>query len=73
MGAEMCIRDSGSSDMRRRDDDNEATVVSRLEAYHAQTAPLAEWYQCRDLFVAVNGDQEIHLVSDEISSILESL
>ena len=63
----------GSNEMKRRADDNESTVVSRLDAYHAQTAPLADWYRSRDLFVAVNGDQDIHSVSNEISSILESL
>ncbi len=62
----------GSTEMKRRDDDNESTVLSRLNAYHAQTAPLAEWYLNRDLFVAVDGDQEIQLVSEEISAIISS-
>lgn len=63
----------GATEMKRRADDNESTVLSRLEAYHAQTAPLAEWYQERDLFAAVDGDQDIHSVSDEIASVIKSL
>ena len=63
----------GGREMKRRADDNESTVLSRLEAYHAQTAPLAAWYQERDLFAGVDGDQGIQSVSDEIDKIIESL
>jgi adenylate kinase len=35
----------GSTDMKRRADDNAVTVAQRLEAYHAQTAPLIDYYQ----------------------------
>lgn len=60
----------GSTQMKRRADDNESTVLTRLAAYHAQTAPLADWYRKRDLFVSVNGDQDIDKVGSEISAIL---
>jgi adenylate kinase len=60
----------GGADMKRRADDNEDTVLTRLEAYHGQTAPLADWYRERGLFVAVDGDQEISLVGDAITAIL---
>ncbi len=60
----------GSSDMKRRADDNEDTVRNRLEAYHAQTSPLADWYLERGLLAVVNGDQDIEKVSEEISAIL---
>ena len=56
--------------MKRRADDNEDTVRTRLTAYHAQTAPLADWYRQRDLFVAVDGDQDINKVGDAIAAIL---
>ena len=62
--------DCASTEMKRRADDNEETVRNRLEAYHAQTAPLAEWYRERDIFVAVNGDQDINAVGDEIVAVL---
>ncbi len=62
--------DCASTEMKRRADDNEETVRNRLEAYHAQTAPLAEWYRERDIFVAVNGDQDIDAVGDEIVAVL---
>ena len=60
----------GHTEMKRRADDNEETVLTRLAAYHAQTAPLADWYRRRDLFVAGDGDQGIDKVSASISAVL---
>ena len=60
----------GHTEMKRRADDNEDTVLTRLSAYHAQTAPLADWYRQRDLFVSVNGDQDIDKVGAEIAAVL---
>lgn len=37
----------GSSEMKRRADDNAETVKARLEAYHAQTEPLIAYYETR--------------------------
>jgi adenylate kinase len=34
----------GGTEFNRRADDNAETVTSRLEAYHAQTAPLIDYY-----------------------------
>ena len=60
----------GHTEMKRRADDNEETVLTRLGAYHSQTAPLADWYRQRNLFHAVNGDQDIDKVGAEIVAIL---
>ena len=60
----------GHTGMKRRADDNEDTVRNRLDAYHAQTSPLADWYRERGLFSAVNGDQDIGKVGEEIAAIL---
>ena len=60
----------GGTEMKRRADDNEDTVLTRLSAYHAQTAPLADWYRQRDLFVSINGDQDIDKVGAAISEVL---
>ena len=54
--------------MNRRADDNEDTVRSRLQAYHNQTAPLAEWYSNKGILLRVNGDQQIEDVASEIIS-----
>ena len=60
----------GGSDMKRRADDNESTVLQRLSAYHEQTSPLADWYESKGIFHRINGDRGI----DEITSdILQAL
>ena len=60
----------GGSDMKRRADDNESTVLQRLSAYHEQTSPLANWYESKGIFHRINGDRGI----DEITSdILQAL
>ena len=43
----------GSTDMKRRADDNAETVAQRLEAYHAQTAPLIDYYQTKGALTRV--------------------
>lgn len=64
---DVCDSCSGSQ-MNRRADDNEDTVRSRLQAYHNQTAPLAEWYSNKGILLRVNGDQQIEDVASEIIS-----
>ena len=60
----------GSTDMRKRSDDNEETVLSRLSAYHQQTSPLADWYSQREVFYPVDGDRDIDVISTDIIRIL---
>jgi adenylate kinase len=55
---------------KRRADDNESTVLSRLTAYHEQTAPLANWYESRDLFHRVNGDRIIDEITQDLLAVL---
>lgn len=56
---------------KRRSDDNEATVNSRLSTYHEQTSPLADWYQKKGIFHAVNGDRAIDEITVDILAALE--
>lgn len=61
----------GNYQEKRRADDNETTVMSRLGAYHEQTSPLAEWYEKRGLFHRVNGDRNIDQITEDLLSILK--
>ena len=54
----------------QRKDDNELTVRSRLEAYHQQTSPLAEFYESKGILLRVNGDQSIADVANQIQNLL---
>lgn len=60
----------GSKEFTRRDDDNEATVRQRLEAYRAQTAPILPYYERKGVLVAVDGMAEIDEVTRQIEGVL---
>ena len=56
----------GGTDMKRRADDNAETVAQRLEAYHAQTAPLSAHYHASGALLRVPAMGQI----DEIAASL---
>ena len=56
----------GSREFVRREDDTPETVRARLNAYHAQTAPLLPYYRDKGLLAAVDGMAEIDDVSSAV-------
>mgnify|MGYP001806015181 CR=1 FL=1 len=60
----------GGTEFKRRADDNAETVTSRLEAYHAQTAPLLPYYEGKELLHVIDGTQDIDVVTKELEGIL---
>jgi adenylate kinase len=56
----------GSTEFKRRPDDNAETVRARLEAYHAETAPLIAYYERQGKLARVDGMAEIDEVNREI-------
>lgn len=60
----------GASDMKRRSDDNAKTVMSRLDAYHAQTAPLLRYYGDLGLLQKVDAMGKIDSISATLSDIV---
>ncbi len=60
----------GSSEMTRRADDNAETVASRLEAYHAQTAPLIAYYNGKGALQAIDAMGEIETISGGLAKIV---
>jgi len=63
----------GSTDMKRRADDNAETVRSRLAAYHAQTAPLISYYTARGNLAGVDAMAAIDVVEADLESMVGSL
>ena len=51
--------DKCGENLIQRDDDKAETVLSRLEVYHAQTAPLINYYGQKGLLKTIPGDQGI--------------
>ena len=60
----------GGTEFKRRADDNAETVRSRLEAYHAQTAPLIDYYDGKGVLKRIDAMAEIDLVADALQGII---
>ena len=60
----------GGREFTRRKDDNAETVTSRLEAYHAQTAPLLPYYKEHGALKSVDGMADIDEVTRQIEAVL---
>lgn len=62
----------GGTEFSRRADDSAETVTKRLEAYHAQTAPLLPYYTQEGLLKSVDGMAEINEVTRQIDEALQA-
>jgi adenylate kinase len=60
----------GSTEFTRRADDKPETVKARLDAYHAQTAPILPYYRARGALKSVDGMADIDVVAKAIDKIL---
>jgi len=63
----------GGSEMKRRADDNADTVRTRLQAYHADTAPLIDYYAARGTLTAIPAMGEIGEIADRMNAIVSPL
>ena len=61
----------GSTEFKRRPDDNAETVSTRMAEYRAKTAPILPIYEARGLVRRVDGMAEIDEVSRAIEAVLE--
>lgn len=62
----------GSHEFKRRPDDNEATVRTRLAEYRAKTAPILPYYEARGLVSRVDGMASVEEVASAIDAILDA-
>jgi len=60
----------GSTEFNRRADDNAETVITRLAAYHKQTAPILPYYAERGVLEGVDGMADIDEVTKQIEGLL---
>ena len=61
----------GSTEFKRRPDDNAETVRTRLAEYRAKTAPILPIYEARGLVSHVDGMADIEHVATAIAGILD--
>ncbi|MEP5488063.1 MAG: adenylate kinase [Parasphingorhabdus sp.] len=60
----------GESQFKRRPDDNEETVRTRMTEYRAKTAPILPIYEARGIVRKVNGMGSMAEVNDAIEAVL---
>ena len=61
----------GSTEFKRRKDDNEETVRTRMAEYRAKTAPILPYYEARGLVRRVEGMASVEDVAAQIDAILD--
>ena len=61
----------GSTEFKRRPDDNEETVRTRMAEYRAKTAPILPIYEARGIVRRVDGMADIEDVARAIAAILD--
>ena len=62
----------GSTEFKRRADDNEETVRTRMAEYRAKTAPILPYYEAQGIVSRVDGMADIDLVTRAIEKVLAS-
>ncbi len=60
----------GSTEFKRRDDDNAETVTKRLAEYYAQTAPVLPYYADKGILQQVDGMVAVDEVAAQIDAVL---
>lgn len=60
----------GGADMTRRADDNAETVGQRLDAYHAQTAPLISYYARKNALKNIDAMGDIARISKDLAALV---
>ena len=61
----------GSTEFKRRKDDNEGTVRTRMAEYRAKTQPILPYYEAKGLVRRVDGMAAIDAVGAEIDAVLD--
>ena len=65
--------DACGADLYQRADDTEETVKERLQAYHAQTQPLIDYYDKRGIVVTVLGVGDIKEIFGKVAVALDKI
>jgi len=71
-------RENGTCDkcqntLIQRNDDEESTVIKRLNTYHEQTEPLIEYYQERNMLTEIDGTKTIEEIGFDLTSVIGKL
>jgi len=64
---------NAGGELIQREDDNEKTIASRLEVYHARTEPLIEFYSGRGKLKIIDGQGDIDAVYGRLLETLQEI
>jgi adenylate kinase len=62
----------GGTEFKRRPDDNEETVRTRMAEYRAKTEPILPYYAARGMLTRVDGMADMGKVAAEIAAVLDA-
>ena len=60
----------GINHLKKRDDDNLETIITRYEEYMKKTKPVLDFYSSKSYFYEIDGSQEIQAITSKIEQIL---
>jgi len=60
----------GINYLKKRDDDNLETIITRYEEYMKKTKPVLDFYSSKSYFYEIDGSQEIQAITSKIEQIL---
>ncbi|MCA0928719.1 adenylate kinase [Ruegeria profundi] len=63
----------GHTEFKRRADDNAETVASRLTAYHAQTAPLIDYYKAQGVLKGIDAMGQIDDIARDLQGVVREV
>ena len=63
----------GSKYLKKRNDDNLETIISRYDTYMNKTKPVLDFYSSRNYFYEIDGAQEINVIMLKIDQLLTDL
>jgi adenylate kinase len=62
--------DECSANLVQRKDDTAEVIAERLQVYHKTTQPLIQYYQAKDAYVEVDGDNAVEKIFNNIMKII---
>ena len=61
----------GTTYLKKRKDDNQASIITRYEEYIKKTKPVLDFYSSRTYFHEIDGSQKIQVITNKIEHILK--
>ena len=61
----------GITYLKKRKDDNQASIITRYEEYIKKTKPVLDFYSSRTYFHEIDGSQKIQVITNKIEHILK--